>query len=183
MFIHLISTDGFGRRSYLVFSFYIIQNSQPKVNYPSRLVPIPLVYLFPTYPIHPFPMRGGYYLPFFISLFFSYPPIPEPSTVGGIYVLSCVRSLRTCFVRAHALFRVISNSSLSNQAPGFTLVHSLSVSLFFPFCFYPSSSRSDDLASVHGVSLSDSFFTLSSDAVAIIMIAINDTCAESSVVQ
>lgn len=54
---------------------------------------------------------------------------------------------------------------------------------FFPFCFYPSSSRPDDLASVHGVSLSDSFFTLSSDAVAIIMIAINDTCAESSVVQ
>lgn len=148
MSIHLISTDRFGRRSYLIFSFYIIQNSQPKVNYPSRLVPIPLVYLFPTYPIHPFPMHGCYYLPFFfISLFFSYPPIPEPSTVGAMYVSSCFRSLRTCFVRVYALFRVISNSSLSNQAPGFTLVHPLSVSPFF--CFCPSSSRSDDLASVH----------------------------------
>lgn len=175
MSIHLISTDRFGRRSYLIFSFYIIQNSLPKVNYPSRLVPIPFGVPISYIPHPSFP-SAWLLLPalFFISLFFSYPPIPEPSAVGAMYVSSCFLSLRTCFVRVHALFpsRMLLSRTRLQVLPWFV---PFLVSLRFPLCFYPSSSRSDDLASVHG--------TLSSDTVAIIMIAINDTCAESSVVQ
>ena len=141
MSIHLISTDRFGRRSYLIFSFYIIQNSLPKVNYPSRLVPIPFGVPIPYIPHPSFP-SAWLLLPALFSFLFSFhthPYLSHPLLEPCMYLLAF-------FHYGHVLSesmlfsRVISNASLSNQAPGFTLVRSLSCvpsfsSLFLPFFF------------------------------------------------
>lgn len=138
MSIHLIWTDRFGRRSYLLFSFYIIQNSQPKVNYPSRLVPIPLVYLFPTYPIHPFPMHGCYYLSFFSFLFsfHTHPSLNHPLLEPCMCLLAFVHYGHV--LSESMLFSVSSRILLSRTRlrvlPWF--VHFL-CPFFFSFLFLP----------------------------------------------